>query len=109
MVPSASHDERRQLFGRSYIQTASSSQMEPELQKRSPKLSQERDDVTRIFKLAKHKGLSDRDLSNNWWPINNMSADDVSKLAAFTYQPPNIFKRWWLSNQALWSFSVILW
>jgi len=66
--------------------------MEPELQ-RSPKLS-----LMNAMMLLRHsvqptqeRGLSDRDLERQLGLSthqNRMSADDVSKLAAFTYHYP---------------------
>ena len=96
----SSHDERRQLFGRSlHPDRIPSSQMEPELQKALAQIKpKERDDVARaFFKHLKHKGLSDRDLEQqlglSTHNPNHMTADDVSKLAAFAYHShPNIFQ-----------------
>lgn len=96
----SSHDERRQLFGRSlHPDHIPSSQMEPELQKAIAQIKpNERDDVARaFFKHLKQRGLSDRDLeqqlSLSSHNPNRMSADDVSKLASFVYHShPDIFQ-----------------
>lgn len=96
----SSHDERRQLFGKSlHPDNIPASQMEPELQKAIAQIKpNERDDVARaFFKHLKHRSLSDRDLekqlSLSTHNPNHMKADDVSKLAAFTYHNhPDIFQ-----------------
>ena len=96
----SSHEERRQLFGRSmHPDRIPSSQMEPELQKAIAQIKpNERDDVARaFFKHLKHKGLSDRDLERqlglSTHNPKHMTADDVSKLAAFAYHShPDIFQ-----------------
>ena len=96
----SSHEERRQLFGRSmHPDRIPSSQMEPELQKAIAQIKpNERDDVARAFcKHLKHKGLSDRDLERqlglSTHNPKHMTADDVSKLAAFAYHShPDIFQ-----------------
>lgn len=96
----SSRDERRQLFGRSFHpDQIPTSQMEPELQKAISQIKpNERDDVAKeFFKRLKDRGLSDRDLerqlSLSTRHPNHMSADDVSKLAGFTYHShPDIFQ-----------------
>jgi hypothetical protein len=96
----SSHEERRQLFGRSlHPDRIPASQMEPELQKAINQIKpNERDDVARaFFKHLKHRGLSDRDLERqlglSTHNPNHMTADDVSKLASFTYHShPDIFQ-----------------
>ena len=96
----SSHNERRQLFGQSlHPDRIPSSQMEPELQRAIAQIKpNERDDVARaFFKHLKHRGLNDRDLekqlSLSSHHPNHMSADDVSKLASFTYHShPDIFQ-----------------
>lgn len=93
-------DQRRQMFGRSlHHDNIPPSQMEPELQKAIAQISpNERDDVARdFFKHLKQRGLSDRQLeqqlSLSTHHPNRMTADDVSKLAAFTYHNhPDIFR-----------------
>lgn len=96
----SSHDERRQLFGRSFHpDRIPTEQMEPELQQAIAQIKpNERDDVARAFcNQLKKRGLSDRDLERqlglSTHHPNRMSADDVSKLAAFAYHShPDIFR-----------------
>lgn len=95
----SSRDERRQLFGRSFHpDRVPSDQMEPELQKAIAQIKpNERDDVARdFFSHLKKRGLSDRDLERQLGlsshHSNHMTADDVSKLAAFAYHNhPDVF------------------
>lgn len=96
----SSREERRRLFKRSlHPDRIPSSQMEPELQQAISRIEpQERDDVAREFlsQLGK-RGLSDRDLEQqlrlSTHDAKRMNADDVSKLAAFTYHNhPDIFQ-----------------
>ena len=96
----SSHDERRQLFGQSLQpDKIPSTQMDPELQKAIAQIKpNERDDVARaFFKHLKQRGLDERHLEQqlglSTHNSNHMSADDVSKLAAFTYHShPDIFQ-----------------
>jgi hypothetical protein len=96
----SSREERKQAFGRSFHpDRVPSSQMEPELQKAIAQIKpNERDDVAREFLgHLKKRGLSDRDLEHQLGLSTNhpnrMNADDVSKLAAFTYHNhPDIFQ-----------------
>lgn len=96
----SSHEERRQLFGRSlHPDKIPSSQMEPELQKAIAQIKpNERNDVAHAFlDHLKKRGLSDRDLerqlSLSTHNPKHMTADDVSKLAAFVYHShPDIFQ-----------------
>jgi len=96
----SSRDERRQLFGRSFHpERISSAQMEPELQQAIAQIKpNERDDVAReFFKHLKERGLSDRALEQqlglSTHHANRMNADDVTKLASFTYHNhPDIFR-----------------
>ncbi|MEW6494682.1 MAG: hypothetical protein AB1589_19525 [Cyanobacteriota bacterium] len=96
----SSPDERRRLFGKSlHPDRIPPSQMEPELQKAIAQIKpNERDDVAREFlKQLKHRGLSDRDLerqlSLSTHHASKMTADDVTKLASFTYHNhPDIFQ-----------------
>jgi hypothetical protein len=96
----SSRDERRQLFGRSFHpERISSAQMEPELQQAIAQIKpNERDDVAReFFKHLKERGLSDRALEQqlglSTHHASRMSADDVTKLASFTYHNhPDIFR-----------------
>ncbi len=95
----SSHHERRQLFGKSLNHdSVPPSQMEPELQKAIAQIKpNERDDVAgAFFKHLKHRGLDDRHLEQQLGLSTHvpgrMSADDVSKLAAFTYHNhPDVF------------------
>jgi len=96
----SSQDERRQLFGRSlHPDRIPPSQMEPELQKAISQIKpNERDDVAKaFFKHLSKRGLNDRQLEQQLGLStrnpNRMSADDVSKLAAFAYHNhPDIFQ-----------------
>jgi hypothetical protein len=96
----SSRDERRQLFGRSFHpDRIPSTQMEPELQKAIAQIKpNERDDVAKdFFNHLKKRGLSDRDLEKqlglSTHHTHHMSADDVSKLAAFAYHNhPDVFQ-----------------
>lgn len=93
-------DERRQMFGRSlHPDRIPPSEMEPELQNAIAQIQpNDRDDVAReFFKRLKERGLSDRQLEQqlglSTHNPNRMSADDVSKLASFTYHThPDIFQ-----------------
>ncbi|HAG81997.1 MAG TPA: hypothetical protein DCL61_12725 [Cyanobacteria bacterium UBA12227] len=96
----SSRDERRKLFGKSlHPDRIPPSQMEPELQNAIAQIKpNERDDVAREFlSQLKKRGLSDRDLERqlglSTHNPNRMTADDVSRLAAFTYHShPDIFQ-----------------
>lgn len=96
----SSHDERRQLFGRSlHHDSIPPSQMEPELQKAIAQIKpNERDDVSRaFFKHLKQRGLDEKHLEKqlglSTHNPNHMTADDVSKLASFTYHNhPDMFR-----------------
>ncbi len=73
--------------------------MEPELQKAIAQIKpNERDDVARaFFKHLKQRGLDEGNLEHqlglSTHNLNRMSAEDVSKLAAFTYHNhPDIFQ-----------------
>lgn len=96
----SSREERRQMFGRAFHpDRIPSSQMEPELQKAIAQIKpNERDDVARdFFHHLKKRGLGERDLEQqlglSTHHPNHMSADDVTKLAAFTYHShPDIFQ-----------------
>jgi hypothetical protein len=96
----SSRDERHQLFGRTlHPDSIPATQMEPELQKAIAQIKpDERDDVAReFFKRLKERGLNERDLEKqlglSTHHANHMSADDVSKLAGFTYHShPDIFQ-----------------
>lgn len=73
--------------------------MDPELQKAIAQIKpNERDDVARsFFKHLKQRGLDEchleRDLGLSTHNANHMNADDLSKLASFTYHShPDIFQ-----------------
>lgn len=95
----SSRDERHQLFSRSlHPERVPASQMEPELQKAISQIKpNERDDVAReFFSHLKKQGLSDRDLEQQLGLSSRdpkrMTADDVSRLAGFTYHNhPEVF------------------
>ncbi|NJO42384.1 MAG: hypothetical protein HC769_29495 [Cyanobacteria bacterium CRU_2_1] len=96
----SSREERHQLFRRSlHPDRIPASQMEPELQKAIAQIKpNERDDVAReFFNHLKKRGLSDRDLERqlglSTHHPSRMNADDVTKLASFTYHNhPDIFQ-----------------
>jgi len=96
----SSRDERRQIFQRGFHpDRIPTNQMEPELRKAISQIKpNERDDVARDFlKQLKGSGLSDRDLEQrlglSTHHASRMGADDVTKLAAFTYHNhPDIFQ-----------------
>ncbi|PSB09792.1 hypothetical protein C7B61_22255 [filamentous cyanobacterium CCP1] len=96
----SSREERRQLFGKSFHpDRIPSNQMEPELRQAIAQIQpNERDDVAKDFlHHLKKRGLSDRDLEKqlglSTHHASRMTADDVSKLAAFTYHNhPDIFQ-----------------
>jgi hypothetical protein len=96
----SSRDERRQLFGKSlHPDSIPLSQMEPELQQAIAKIKpNERDEVAReFFKRLKERGLKENQLEQqlglSTHHTNHMTADDVSKLASFTYHThPDIFQ-----------------
>jgi hypothetical protein len=95
----SSRDERHKLFQRSFSNDrVPSSEMEPELRKAIAQIKpNERDDVAKdFFSHLKKRGLSDRDLEKqlglSTHNTKHMSADDVGKLAGFTYHNhPDIF------------------
>lgn len=92
--------QRRQLFGQSlHHDNIPPTQLEPELQGAIAQIKpNERDDVARaFFKHLSERGLSDRQLEQqlglSTHNPNRMTADDVSKLASFTYHShPDIFR-----------------
>lgn len=108
----SSHEERRQLFGRSlHPDRISGAEMEPELQRAIAQIKpNERDDVARaFFKHLSQRGLSDRaleqQLSLSTHNPNRMSADDVSKLASFVYHNhPDIFQEVMAEQPAILKF-----
>ncbi|MDB9527805.1 hypothetical protein PN498_17555 [Oscillatoria sp. CS-180] len=96
----SSREERHQMIRRGFHpDRIPTQQMEPELQKAISQIKpNERDDVAReFFKHLKERGLSDRDLEQRLGLSSHnarrMNADDVSKLASFTYHNhPDIFQ-----------------
>ena len=95
-----SRNERRQLFGNTFHpDRIPSSQMEPELKQAIAKIKpNERDDIAREFlKQLKSRNLSDRDLerqlSLSTHHASRMNADDVAKLASYSYHNhPDVFQ-----------------
>ncbi|PSB19225.1 hypothetical protein C7B65_11645 [Phormidesmis priestleyi ULC007] len=108
----SSKEERRQLFGKSFHpDRIPSSQMEPELQKAIAQIKpNERNDVAKeFFSQLKKRGLHDRDLERQLGLTTHnpghMTADDVSKLAAFTYHNhPDIFQEVLADQPAMMKF-----
>jgi hypothetical protein len=96
----SSPEAQHQLFGKSlYPERIPPSEMEPELKKAIAqiKLNERYDAVREFLKRLKERGLSDRDLekqlSLSTHHPSRMSADDVSKLAVFTYHThPELFQ-----------------
>ncbi|MEG3978372.1 hypothetical protein QT970_27740 [Microcoleus sp. herbarium8] len=95
-----SPDQRKQLFGRSLNHDSlPPTQLEPELQKAIAQIKpKELDDVAREFlKQLDKRGLNDRQLEKqlglSTHHASRMNADDVTKLASFTYHNhPDIFR-----------------
>jgi hypothetical protein len=107
----STRDERHKLFSRFNPSQVPTSQMEPELKKAIEQIKpNERDDVAReFFDHLKKRGLSDRDLEKqlglSTHHASRMSADDVSKLAGFTYHNhPDIFQEVLADQPALVKF-----
>lgn len=108
----SSRDERRRLFGRAlHPERIPTSQMEPELKQAIEQIKpNQRDDVAKeFFHQLKKRDLSDRDLekqlSLSTRHPNKMNADDVSKLASFTYHNhPDIFQDVLADQPALMKF-----
>lgn len=108
----STREERRQLFGRNlHPNTIPTQQMEPELQKAISQISpNERGDVAGEFiKQLDHRGLKERDLEKqlglSTHHASRMNADDVSKLAAFTYHNhPDIFQEVMADQPAILKF-----
>jgi hypothetical protein len=96
----STREERRQIFSKSLNpNTIPTQQMEPELQKAIAQIHpNQRDDVARAFlKRLAERGLNDRNLEQQLGLStrnpNRMKAEDVSKLAAFSYHShPDIFQ-----------------
>ncbi len=95
----SSREERKSLFGRAFHpDRVSTENMEPELRKAIADIKpKERDDIAReFFKELKKRNLSDRDLEKqlnlSTHHASRMKADDVAKLATYTYHNhPDIF------------------
>lgn len=93
-------DQRRKLFSQSLQpERIPPSQIEPELQKAISQIKpNERDDVARaFFKQLKERGLDEKRLEQqlnlSTHHPNRMTADDVSRLASFTYHNhPDVFR-----------------
>ena len=108
----SSREERHGLFRNAFHhENITPQQMEPELQKAIAQIEpNERDDVAReFFSHLKKRGLSDRDLekqlSLSTHHASRMNADDVSKLASFTYHShPDIFQDVMADRPALLKF-----
>jgi hypothetical protein len=108
----SSRSERHQLFSRSLShERIPSSQMEPELQKAISQIKpNQRDDVAReLFSHLKKRGLNDKALEQQLGLSSHqpkrMTADDVSRLAAFTYHNhPDIFQEVLADQPALVKF-----
>ena len=108
----SSREERHGLFRNAFHHdNIPPQQMEPELQKAIAQIEpNKRDDVAReFFSHLKKRGLSDRDLekqlSLSTHHASRMNADDVSKLASFTYHShPDIFQDVMADRPALLKF-----
>jgi hypothetical protein len=93
-------DQRRQMFNETlHPERISPSEMEPELRKAISQIKpNERDDVAQsFFKHLKERGLDEKhleqQLSLSTHNPRHMTADDVSKLASFTYHNhPDVFR-----------------
>ena len=108
----SSREERHGLFRNAFHHdNIPPQQMEPELQKAIAQIKpNERDDVAKeFFSHLKKRGLSDRDLEKqlnlSTHHASRMKADDVSKLASFTYHShPDIFQDVMADQPALLKF-----
>jgi len=96
----SSRDERRHLFSQTFKpDRIPPNQMEPELRQAISQIKpNERDDVAReMLKQLDKRGLKERDLEKqlglSTHHASRMNADDVAKLASFTYHNhPDIFQ-----------------
>lgn len=96
----SSKDERRHLFGQNlHPDRIPTTQMEPELRKAIEHIKpKERDDVAKeMLKQLHDRGFKDRDLANqlglSTHHAKRMNAEDVTKLASYTYHNhPDIFQ-----------------
>lgn len=108
----SSREERQSIFRRSFHpDRVPANQMEPELQRAIAQIKpNERDDVAReFFQHLKKRGLNDRDLEGqlglSTHHPSRMNADDVSKLASFTYHNhPDVFQEVLADQPALVKF-----
>ena len=108
----SSREERHGLFRNAFHHdNVPPQQMEPELKEAIAKIKpNERDDVAReFFSHLDKRGLSKRDLEKqlglSTHHASRMSADDVSKLANFTYHShPDIFQEVMADQPALIKF-----
>ena len=108
----SSRDERRGLFKNAFHHDkVSPQQMEPELQQAIAQIKpNERDDVAKeFFQQLDKRGLSKKDLEKqlnlSTHHASRMNADDVSKLASFTYHShPDIFQEVMADQPALLKF-----
>lgn len=108
----STRDQRNQLFSRSLNhESIPPQQLEPELRKAINQIQpNERDDVAReLFKNLGKRGLNDRQLEQqlglSTHNPNRMSADDVTRLASFTYHNhPDIFREVLADKPALLKF-----
>lgn len=108
----SSREERHGLFSRAFHHdNVPPQQMEPELQKAIAQIKpNERDDVAKEFlKHLDKRGLSKRDLEKqlglSTHHASRMDANDVSKLANFTYHShPDIFQEVMADQPALLKF-----
>jgi hypothetical protein len=104
--------ERHGLFRRSFSHDSiPPTQMEPELQNAIAQIQpNERDDVAKeFFKQLKGRGFREKDLEKqlglSTHHTSRMNADDVSKLASFTYHNhPDIFQEVMADQPALLKF-----
>ena len=108
----SSRDQRHGLFKNAFHHdNVPPQQMEPELQKAIAQIKpNERDDVAKeFFQHLDKRGLSKRDLEKqlglSTHHASRMNADDVSKLANFTYHShPDIFQEVMADQPALLKF-----
>ena len=108
----SSREERHGLFRKAFHHdNVPPQQMEPELQQAIAQIKpNERDDVAKeFFNHLEKRGLSKRDLEKqlglSTHHAGRMNADDVSKLASFTYHShPDIFQEVMADQPALIKF-----
>lgn len=108
----SSREERHGLFSKAFHHdNLPPQQLEPELQQAIAQIKpNERDDVAKEFlHHLKKRGLSDKDLEQqlnlSTRHASRMNADDVSKLANFTYHShPDVFREVMADQPALIKF-----